>query len=114
LKPKSTDAVLILWRQCLACAHREAATGDDAKRLEQAVSLHLKALTVLTRSAFPQDHADAQVELAITRMRLSSRTNVDLREEIAQSLAVALEFYAQASFPCRSAEIRSETSARVA
>jgi tetratricopeptide (TPR) repeat protein len=96
----------------LASAQRDETAGD-ARRLERAVSLHLEALKVLTHSGFPQDHADAHFELAVTRTHISSRTNIDQSEEIVRSLAIALEFYTQSSFPCRWAEIRSmETGAR--
>jgi hypothetical protein len=50
------------------------------------VSLRLESLKVLTRSGFPQDHADVHFELAVTRTCLSSLTNVDQRDEIAREL----------------------------
>ena len=74
-------------------------TGDKADNLEQAIAAYLEALSVYTRTAFPQDWAMTQNNLGIA---YSDRIRGDKADNLEQAIAAyreALSVYTRTAFP---------------
>jgi tetratricopeptide (TPR) repeat protein len=88
----------------LGAAYR--ALGD----LEQALSLQTTGVAAIDRSVYPQTHADAVFELALTYKQLVLGGENTYEAQYQECLAVALQFYDALRFPTRHRQILSRAA----